>query len=146
LILATILSYSLYLVLAQWYLKDEPSLAIMFYVVATITVVTGISWLSSDRPSLALEPQGWLLLALIVIGSTYLAQITLLKSVRHLGSGQFALLGPLEILLTLFWSASFLGDTMSPVQWLGGTFILFSLILVVFWPKPSKPKAPRRPS
>ena len=60
---------------------------------------------------------------------TYLAQMALFAAVRSIGSGQMALLGPLETLLTVIWSSLFLQERLSALQWAGGGLILFGAIL-----------------
>ena len=52
---------------------------------------------------------------------TYLAQMALFAAVRSIGSGQMALLGPLETLFTVIYGRPlFLQERLSSLQWAGG--------------------------
>ncbi|MEZ4605531.1 MAG: DMT family transporter [Deinococcales bacterium] len=131
------LSYALYLVIMQWFLKDKPVQSITFYVMLTITALTLINWLALHVKDLKqalppLSPSSILAILIIAIIGTYLAQLALFKAVQLLGSAQIALLGPLEILLTLLWSALLLHESLSPLQMLGGLLILASMVLALF--------------
>jgi drug/metabolite transporter (DMT)-like permease len=53
------------------------------------------------------------------------------EGVRLLGSGQVALLLPLETLLAVFWSVVFLGERLTFWEWVGGGLIMFSALLAI---------------
>jgi drug/metabolite transporter (DMT)-like permease len=55
----------------------------------------------------------------------------MVASIKHIGSGQMALLSPVEALLTVIWSMLFLGERLSPVQWIGSLLILASGLMAV---------------
>jgi len=74
---------------------------------------------------------GWLAVFVLVVVSTYVARLTLFAAVRHLGSGQMALLLPLETLLTVCWSVVFLQERLTIWQWGGGTLISLSAVLAI---------------
>jgi drug/metabolite transporter (DMT)-like permease len=50
-------------------------------------------------------------------------------AVREIGGGQFSLLAPLEMLLTVIWSVMFLSERLTLWQWAGGGLILVSAVL-----------------
>ena len=72
------------------------------------------------------ETGGWM----AIIG-TYLAQLTMVTSVRIIGGGQVALLNPLETFLTVIWSVLFLSESLTAIQWVGGGLILLSALLAI---------------
>ncbi len=131
LVFTSALSYAIYLVLMQWFLKDVAARSIALYVIFTITVCLILSWLIKGAvlPSFSLGI--WLPMLALVIGGTYIAQLSLFRAVSLLGSAQIALLSPLEILLILLWSVLLLGERLSFLQVLGGGFILTSMLLAV---------------
>ena len=131
LVLCTSLTYSLYLVTIQWYLKDYQAQTVTLYVVSTIAVCMSGLWLAQGAVWQAPEWRGWLLVGLLVLVSTYLGQLALFAAVRGIGSGQMALLSPIETLLTITWSVLFLGEWLSLWQWLGGALILVSMLLAM---------------
>jgi drug/metabolite transporter (DMT)-like permease len=67
----------------------------------------------------------------LAVVSTFIARLLLFSGIRRLGSGQFALLAPLETLLTVIWSYLFLQERLTAIQWAGGLLILFSMVLAV---------------
>ncbi|MCB0124763.1 MAG: EamA family transporter, partial [Caldilineaceae bacterium] len=53
----------------------------------------------------------------------------LFGAIARIGSGQIALLWPLQTLLIIILSVLFLGERMSTIQWVGGILILSSTAL-----------------
>lgn len=74
---------------------------------------------------------GWAAILVLAVVSTYLARLAFFGSIARIGGAQTALLTPLEILLTITWSVIFLGERLTPVQWLGGLLILGSAMLAI---------------
>ena len=54
------------------------------------------------------------------------------RAIQEIGSGQLALLSPLETLLAILWSVAFLQESLSLFQWFGGSLILSSALLAAF--------------
>lgn len=129
LVLMTIATYSLHLVIVQWSLSQVPARTVTLYVNLGATLVCAGWWLLSGRPWVNPGVNGWASILGLAIFSTFLARLLLFDSVRRLGSGQVALLAPLETLLTVLWSYLFLAERLTAVQWLGGILILLSLML-----------------
>ena len=63
--------------------------------------------------------------------STYFARLAQFVAIRIIGSGQIALLWPLQTLLIILLSVIFLQERMALIQWLGGGLILVSAGLAV---------------
>lgn len=119
------------LVLIQWYLKDYDSRAVTFYMVATMMLISTGYWWATDG---AIQDVGWVSWALVIalaIIATYIARLLMVAAVRRVGSGQVGLLAPLETLLTVIWSFVFLGERLSPIQWLGSLLVLISAALAI---------------
>ena len=131
LVFSSALSYAIYLVFMQWFLKDVPARSIALYVILTITFCLWLSWLISGSSFSAFNLEIWLPMLALVIGGTYIAQLCLFRAVSLLGSAQLALLSPLEILLILLWSVVLLDERLSLLQLLGGSLILTSMLLAV---------------
>ena len=132
LVFTSALSYALYLVLMQWFLKAVPAKSITLYVTLTITFCLGVGWLLKGAPVSSMTMSIWLPMLFLVIGCTFLAQLFLFRAVNLMGSAQIALLSPLETLLALTWSALFLRENLSFLQMLGSSLILISMFLAVF--------------
>jgi drug/metabolite transporter (DMT)-like permease len=131
LVLCACCAFGLYLVILQWFLQDYDTQTVAMYVVATMSVLTAGLWLVQGAEWYVPGWQSWLAIGVLVVINTYLAQQALFAAVRSIGSGQMALLGPLETLLTVLWSFIFLHERLSVLQWIGGSLILSSMLLAV---------------
>jgi drug/metabolite transporter (DMT)-like permease len=131
LVLVTILTFAIHLTLIQWFLQGYDASTVTFYVVGVMTLVSGAWWLIQGLEWHDPGRSGWLAIVALAVVSTYLARLALFAGVRSLGSGQVALLAPLETLLSVIWSILFLVERLTAWQWLGGMLILTSTLLAV---------------
>ncbi len=127
----SILTSSVQTVAMQWFLQEYDARAVTLYMVSGMAVVVSGWWLIEGSGLRVPGWQAWAWIGVLVVVTTYLARLGLFGAVRRLGSGQVALLVPLETFLTVLWSMWFLGDRLSPLQWAGGGLILFSTLLAV---------------
>jgi drug/metabolite transporter (DMT)-like permease len=67
----------------------------------------------------------------LTVVSTYYARLALYAAVRRVGSGQIALLWPLQMMLGVMLSVWLLQERLNPAQWLGGVLILGSALLAI---------------
>ncbi len=116
-------------VFTQWFLRGYNGLAVTLYMVGAMAVTVTLAWLATGAPWVPPSPPAWAGLVALAVVPTYLARLTMFAAIQRLGGGQVALLVPLETLLTLAWSALFLGDRLAPVQLLGSGLILLSAAL-----------------
>lgn len=129
LVFVTNLCAAFHLCLIQWFLQDYDARTVTLYVVANMTLVSIGFWVLQDVAWVDPGWSGWLAVGVLAVISTYLARLTLFAGVRSLGSGQIALLAPVETLLSVFWSVLFLHEWLTIWQWLGGLLILTSALL-----------------
>jgi drug/metabolite transporter (DMT)-like permease len=131
LVFVTIFVSAIHLVLIQWFLQRYDARTVTLYTVATMTLVSIGFWLSQGTEWHDPGWSVWLIILVLAVVSTYLSRLALFAGVRHLGSGQVALLLPLETLLTVTWSVLFLHEWLTLWQWVGGLLILLSALLAV---------------
>lgn len=131
LVFVTISVVAIHLVLIQWFLQGYDARTVTLYTVAMMSLVSVSFWLSQGAEWREPGWSGWLFILILAVVSTYLARLALFAGVRHLGSGQMALLLPLETLLTVTWSVLFLQEWLTLWQWIGGSLILLSALLAV---------------
>lgn len=131
LVFVTIFVSAIHLVLIQWFLQRYDARTVTLYTVATMTLVSIGFWLSQGTEWHDPGWPVWLIVLVLAVISTYLSRLALFAGVRHLGSGQMALLLPLETLLTVTWSVLFLHEWLTLWQWIGGLLILLSALLAV---------------
>ncbi len=117
--------------LTQWMLVGYPVRSVVFYVTLSMTIFVIFWWSIQGAVWTAPSVGGWLAVLVLAVVSTYLARMTYFGAIHRIGSGQVALLGPLETLLTVTWSIIFLSERLAPVQVVGGIFVLASALLAV---------------
>lgn len=127
----SLLLYGSQLVFTQWWLKGYNTHTITFYLSAIMTIVIAIWWWLQGAVWSDLGPQGWFIIIVLAVVSTWLARLALYAAIPRVGSGQIALLWPLQTLTIIVLSVLFLNERMTPVQWVGGAFVLSSAVLAI---------------
>ncbi len=130
-VLVSVFLFALYYAILQWTLKEYDSRTVTIYVLLTMTIATGAFGVFQGTDWSVPGLNGWLLIIWLGGFGTYLTQLTVMAAVRRIGSGQLALFSPLETLLTVLWSVLFLSDFLTPLQWIGSSFIVASALLAV---------------
>lgn len=138
----SVFGFALLTALIQWYLKDADGMTVTLYTLAGMGLVNVLGWAAQALPWAAQTspwvdpgPLGWLAILLLAVLVSYIGRLTYFFAIRHIGGGQTALLMPLEILLSVLWSLIFLGERLTPAQWLGGGLIVLSTALAIErWP------------
>lgn len=125
------LAYAAQLVLSQRVLYDVPAPTFTLYALTAMAAVVSVAWLFTptvgrEMPAASFPPIAWMGAA------TLLSRLTLFLGVKHLGSMQTALLGMLEVTVTLAIAYLWLAERLTGLQWLGAGIILFSVLLVRF--------------
>ena len=122
--------YALHLIINQRVLYEVPSPTVTFYTLLSMSAIVSIAYLAFDR-TLPQAGTSWLpVLALAVV--TFISRLTLFYGVKYLGGIQTAILGLGELLVTMATAQWWLGERLSPLQWLGTALLLISLFLVSF--------------
>lgn len=129
LVLGSAIAYAFQLTLTQWYLSGYPSETVALYVITLMALILTAVRLLQLRPWHPLSPVGWGVVLVTALVPTFAARLALFAGIRRVGSGQTALFGPLEMLLSVLWASLFLGERLSPGQWSGGLLILASVVL-----------------
>jgi drug/metabolite transporter (DMT)-like permease len=84
------------------------------------------SGLSFEAPAAAIQPLLWL--TLVTFGS----RLALFAGVKAIGGVQTALIGLLELLVTVLLALWLLGESLNPRQWIGAALLITTLILTAF--------------
>lgn len=119
------------LVLIQWYLQTYDSRTITLYVLLGMMVTITGYWLWQGTEWQNPGWPAWLFIGLLAVICTYFAWWAMFSGLRQIGSGQVAMLVPLETLLTIIWSFMLLGERFSFWQYVGGMLVLTSYILAI---------------
>ena len=131
LVALTIVCISVELVVIQWYLQPYDSRSVTLYVLSGMFITIlgywfwqGTEWRNPGWPA-------WFYIGLLGVLCTYFAWWAIFTGVRYIGSGQVAMLVPLETLLTIIWSFILLGERFTLWQYVGTGLILLSAILAI---------------
>lgn len=127
--------FSIHIVSVQWFLKPYNVWITTTLIVVSATVAILMLWLATGADMNVPVPLGWLAILVQGIVATFIGRILTYSAINRIGSGQFALLSPLETSLTIVWSVIFLGERLTGIQWLGTLFILISTCMAadVVW-------------
>ncbi len=122
--------YALHLLINQRILFEVPAPTVTLYTLLSMAITVTVAFFLVDPILPGLEINYLPVLGLA--GITFFSRITLFLGVKHLGGMQTALMGLGELLITVFSAALLLGETLTPVQWVGAALLAVSLVLVGF--------------
>jgi drug/metabolite transporter (DMT)-like permease len=128
--------YALHLIINQRVLYEVPSPTVTFYTLLSMSLTVVIAYLAFDRSLPASGTSWWPVLILAVV--TFISRLTLFYGVKHIGGVQTAILGLGELLVTMAAAQWWLGERLSPLQWIGTVLLLASLFLVSFDKPPTE--------
>ena len=132
--------YALHLPINQRVLYDIPAPTVTLYTLIAMSLVVFPAFLLFDR-SIPANANWWPVFGLTLV--TFLSRLLLFLGVKHLGGLQTALLGLLELLVTIGLSIVWLQETLTTTQWIGAGILITSTLLVYF-EKPSGERKPHR--
>ena len=123
--------YALHLPINQRVLYEMPAPTVTLYTLAAMTavVVPAYFTLSRQDPVPAFGAIGWLpVLGLTLV--TLFSRLMLFTGVKHIGGMQTAIIGLLELLVTMILAFAWLGERLHPVQWAGAVLLMAVVGLV----------------
>lgn len=130
LMLGSALMFAGTVVLSQYVLYEMPSATVTLYIITTMAILVMMVWMTVGEPipadvwSVAFPP-------IILLGiSTALARLAMFAGVKLLGGMQTAILAIAEIGVALVLSFFLLGDSLTPLQWLGVGILFLSMMLI----------------
>jgi drug/metabolite transporter (DMT)-like permease len=121
--------YAAHLPVNQRVLYDIPAPTVTLYTLIAMSVVVFPAFLIFDR-TLPQAGTWWPIIGLTLV--TFMARLSLFFGIKHLGGMQTALLGLLELLVTLGFSIVWLQEKLTSSQWLGVAILCMSTLLVYF--------------
>ncbi|MDF1498885.1 MAG: DMT family transporter [Anaerolineales bacterium] len=134
LMLMAALLYALHIPINQRVLYEVPAPTVTFYTLISMTLVvipvklvaTGLDF---TPPPAAVQPVLFLTLV------TFFSRIALFAGVKAIGGVQTAIIGLLELLVTVVLAMILLNETLSLRQWLGALLLMATLLLAAFEPR-----------
>jgi drug/metabolite transporter (DMT)-like permease len=122
--------YAMHLPINQRVLYEVPAPTVALYTLLSMSAVVIPAYFLFDRawPATSIP---WLPVAGLTFVTVF-SRIALFLGVKKIGGMQTALLGLAELLIAIFFSSIWLGESLSPLQWLGALGLSISLILVMY--------------
>ena len=122
--------YALHLPINQRVLYDVPAPTVTVYTLLAMSAIVVPSYFIFDR-SWPVATAPWApVLGLTAV--TFFSRLMLFLGVKHIGGMQTALLGLGELLVAIPCSFLLLGESLTPLQWIGTGALGISLLLVWF--------------
>ncbi|NJN83450.1 MAG: DMT family transporter [Caldilineaceae bacterium] len=140
LLMLSMLLYALQLVFTQWWLSGYDVGTLTLYLTGVMTVVIAGWWAVQGAHWHDPGRTGWIVIVVLAVVSTYLARLALYAAIARIGSGQIALLWPLQTLTIIFISVLFLDERFTLIQGCGGLLILASALLAINRVYPTRPR------
>jgi uncharacterized membrane protein len=107
-----------------------PAPTAALYILTTMGVVVTMVW-AAVSPVISVTVFQNSILWITILGiTTALSRLAMFASVKFLGGMQTAINAAAEIAVALLLALTFLGDTLSPGQWVGTVLLIASILLV----------------
>ena len=128
LMVASAATYGFHLVMAQWVLVDVDSQTATLYILTAMGGVVGLARIFQGAPVEHINAMGWG--AILALGiTTALSRLLMFAGLERLGGIETALVGLLEILVSLGLAFLLLDDRLALVQWIGGVILISGVLL-----------------
>jgi len=128
--LGSAILYALHLIINQRVLYEVPAPTVTLYTLYAMAATVVIAYLIFNRTLPPPSTPWWPIVGMGVL--TFAARLTLFTGVKHVGGLQTAMLGFLELMITVSLAHVWLHETLTPSQWIGTGLLAASLILVGF--------------
>ncbi|MGZ9224528.1 MAG: DMT family transporter, partial [Anaerolineales bacterium] len=122
--------YALHLPINQRVLYDVPAPTVTVYTLLAMSAIVVPAFFIFDRSWPAGDAPWAPVLGLTAV--TFFSRLMLFLGVKHIGGMQTALLGLGELLVAIPCSLLLLGESLTPLQWIGTGGLGISLLLVWF--------------
>ena len=123
-------AYGWHLVVGQWTLVDVDSRTVTLYALTSMALTVTVARLVTGQSWQPISAQGWMAVLLLALIPTALSRLLTFTGLRLLGGAQTSLLGIAELLVSLLMAFLILGERLTPLQWLGGAVMVFSVVLI----------------
>jgi drug/metabolite transporter (DMT)-like permease len=126
-------AYTIYILTGDRVGAGVPPLALGALVCTGATCTFALASVFRGWPELGFGAEGWLWLGAIALVSTVGAIVTFFAGLARVGPSAASILSTLEPVVTVGLAAAAFGESLAPVQLLGGALVL-SAVAVMQWP------------
>lgn len=124
----TALTYTAYILVADSVVGRLPAVPLAALVMTGAALTLTVRALATGGVELGFGPAGWFWLACIAVVSTVVAMLTFFAGLRRVGPSSAAILSTFEPVVTAGLAALALGESLGPVQLVGGLLVLASVV------------------
>jgi drug/metabolite transporter (DMT)-like permease len=124
------LTYTAYILVGDRLIGDTPPLALAALVTTGATATFSVVALATGGPELGFEASGWAALVAIALVSTVVAIVAFFAGLARVGPSAAAILSTLEPPVTVALAALAFGESLAPVQLVGGALVLSAVVLL----------------
>lgn len=149
LMVASAATYGWHLVLGQWVLADVSSRTATPIILTAMACTVGLARLLQGGPVEAIPAPGWYAI-LALAATTALSRILMFAGLQRLGGIEAALVGLLELVVSLGLAFVLLQERLTLLQWVGGAILVTGVLLSERESRPAResledpPRGPRR--
>jgi drug/metabolite transporter (DMT)-like permease len=127
----SLLFYGLQLAQVQWWLQEYDIWTTAFYLTSIMSIVVTGWWFTQGTPWHPPTVTEWTVIVVLAVVGTYFARLALFSAIARIGSGQIALMWPLQTLTAIVIAVIFLQERLTPIQWFGGALVLAATFLAL---------------
>ncbi|MEV4657440.1 DMT family transporter [Micromonospora sp. NPDC049301] len=131
---ASALTYTVYILVADTVVHRLAPVVLSALVMVGAAGALGARALLTGGVDLDVEPSGWFWLACIAVVSTVVAMLTFFAGLKRTGPSTAAILSTFEPVVTTALAAFILGESLAPVQLVGGALVLSSVVVLQLRP------------
>lgn len=133
LVMVSALTYALYIIFVNVSadVKSIPTTKLLFYVLGWGSLVYVVMIPFGNTVTLPAESSGWLNLLALAIIPTVISLSCTTRAIQLIGSTPTAILGALEPVSAVVLSVAVLGQSITPIEILGGLLIVVATIIVI---------------
>lgn len=133
LVMVSALTYALYIVIVNVSksISKIPTTKLLFYILASGSLVYIIFIFSGTQLTLPEKSVGWLNLTALALVPTLISLACTTRAIQLIGSTPTAILGALEPVSAVILSVAVLGQTLTGREIIGGVFIVVATTVVV---------------
>ncbi len=121
--------YSIYILVGSRITKQVDAIQSSAVVIISAAIVSG-ALVALRGPALPATVSGWASVVAIALLSTVLAIVTFFAGLARVGPTNASTLSTIEPAVTVVLAAVVLGETISPVQLLGGVLIIMAVLIL----------------
>jgi drug/metabolite transporter (DMT)-like permease len=144
--LGAAVTYTVYILVADTVVRRLTPVLLATLVMAGAAATLGARGLLLGGVSFDFPPSAWLWLTCIAVISTVTAMLTFFAGLKRAGPTTAAILSTFEPVVTTALAALALGESLTPVQLLGGVLVLSCVVVLQIKPRPALPRYADGPS